>query len=197
MDNLFLDNVYISAQLDTSRAYTTTNHTTYHCCLCADASWQHSSQTSMYQHELCPSHNQKVKEMDAALSSYMIRSKEVHNLIKKTRGHDADAQFHEQLLLYLYNERKIGVGPLSSHQLHSVYERLNWNTALVLLELALWKTVCIWNAPKPNMDMMSVVEWMKNGWKTNKVVMRHHEMINIVMKCAVPFLGKSHGSREF
>jgi hypothetical protein len=57
-----------------------------------------------------------------------------------------------------------------------------------LLELAIWKAICILHPSEPSTDYYFWKKWMERGWKINKRTMRRSRDISIVMENVLPFI---------
>jgi hypothetical protein len=64
---------------------------------------------------------------------------------------------------------------------------------MALLELAVWKTMCLIHLPPPpaasTLDYYVLMDWCQNGWKVNKKGMRNTNEIGIILRLVLPFMG--------
>jgi hypothetical protein len=160
------------------------------CSLCAWECRRPDTSEDAQKHADSKNHLKKVKEINEALTQYMSLSSDIHKLVVETCDHQPGPKLHAQMLLYLFNETAKRFDPSSLSQIRTLVERLKQDTRLVLLELTLWKSACILNPKEPFKDVLSTILWVSNGWKANKVAMRHHGMVNVVIENVVPFLGE-------
>ena len=85
----------------------------------------------------------------------------------------------------IWCETPTGIALKSAKDLLSHFEQME---RLSLLELSVWKALCVIYFPRPMRNMLEVKEWETMGWKAVKRDHRHDRGINIILSGVVPFL---------
>lgn len=75
-------------------------------------------------------------------------------------------------------------------EVHAMVAKLQYKEFITLLKLAVWKSVCIMDAPKNEMMCEALSHWYRTGWKANKSQLRRSSAISVIVFSVLPFLGK-------
>jgi hypothetical protein len=154
---------------------------TYRCMLCdgtrcGACSWMSSAAYQIHVTETY--HRSATTNCEAALNRYYDRSKDAYEVWKGLYGLTPSPSLAKAIMSHLFQD---GIRALSLQRLIAEATVFKWNTALVLLELAMWKAACQLSFPTL-MDVSSAVAWLSHGWKANKSCLRHNEMVTVVMQ---------------
>jgi hypothetical protein len=117
------------------------------------------------------------------------RERQVDELVGRVESLGLDL-WKDKVYAYLFREifkqdRDTTNYMSSAKVLLEKYERLE---TISLLELAVWKDICIMNPGKPSNNSFFWFSWATEGWKTIKGELYDSRDIAIIMSSIVPFL---------
>ena len=138
----------------------------------------------------CSAHHKKkiasLREMQDQVKTTLQILHETHSLSRVPRLHSE--QWQDKVFGMFFRGMFYKNHNITSERVERVLSHYNLVDSLSLLELAVWKAICLENAPESGYVQM--MAWHRGGWKTLKEQKRRCNAIYIVLHGVLPYLSE-------
>jgi hypothetical protein len=154
----------------------------YECRMCNNNPKHIKTRDECAVHVNDPIHVQRAQTLVSNRDAKIERFRETLRFDKDLHDFGRPAEIESMICRYVFQ------GGIKLDSIEKISKDFRRSEPLVLLELVLWKTACMFYPPSPLVDPLANAMWFSRDWKSSKKAMRRHQMICIVPLVA-PFLG--------